>query len=430
MAEAIIMPKTGMAMKEGIIIEWLVKEGDSIETGDPVAEIETDKSAMTLESDCSGTILKILYEEGTVVPVVQPIAWVGKPGEKLEDIPEETPKPDTPLPPSTPEEQAPQSAPSKPAAADAGHPSGKIKATPAARRTAQEKNIALEQVPPSGSHGEIRKNDVLNFHPQKVTPLARKMAEEKGLSLAGVQGSGIGGRIFSADLPAGSAAAGTMPLTRIQQITGLRMLQSHTEIPAVTMDIKADVTRLLAFRRELNEKMPFRVSLNDLVMKAAAAALKENPRLNSVLDGTSLILNEQINLGMAVATERGLLVPVIHNAGNMSLSALVQKTAELTEKGRAGQLSGEEMEGGTFTVSNLGKFGITSFTPIINQPQAAILGVCAAESILKKQDEAIVERMVMGLSLTFDHRIADGAEAAVFLSRIRELLENPLLILV
>ena len=402
MAEAVIMPKTGMAMEEGVITEWLVKEGDTVSIGDPIVEIETDKSSMEVESDCDGTVLKILYENGTTVPVVQTIAWIGSPGESIPALPNEVKKDDIPATNLIAVE--------------------KIKATPAARRVASEKGLPLKDISPSGRNGEIRVADV------RSTPLARRMAEAESVDLKSLEGSGHGGKIFSTDLSRPNRST-RIPLTNIQKITGQRMLQSHIEIPSVSMDTRADVTDMLKIRKQLNENLKEKITINDYVLKATALALEETPRLNSILDGDDVVIMPSINLSMAVATEKGLLVPVVKEVNKLTLRQLSGKTAALVKRGREGKLSPDDMEGGTFTVSNIGTFGITSFTPIINQPQAAILGVCAIEETLKLVDGEVQPRQVMNLSISFDHRIVDGAEASVFFSRIKELLENPLVIL-
>ncbi|MCD6343767.1 MAG: 2-oxo acid dehydrogenase subunit E2, partial [Spirochaetaceae bacterium] len=356
MAEAVIMPKTGMAMEEGVITEWLVKEGDTVSIGDPIVEIETDKSSMEVESDCDGTVLKILFDNGTTVPVVQTIAWIGSPGESIPAPPNEIKKEDIPATELMVAE--------------------KIKATPAARRVASERCLPLKDISPSGRNGEIRVADV------QSTPLARRMAEAEGVDLKSVEGSGHDGKIFSSDLNRMDEDT-RIPLTNIQKITGQRMLRSHTEIPSVSMDTRADVTEMLKMRRQLNENLKERITINDIVLKATALALEENPRLNSILDRDTVVIRPSINLSMAVATDRGLLVPVIKEVNKLTLRQLSIQTAELAKRGREGKLGPDDMDGGTFTVSNIGTFGITSFTPIINQPQAAILGICAIEETLK-----------------------------------------------
>jgi pyruvate dehydrogenase E2 component (dihydrolipoamide acetyltransferase) len=438
------MPKTGMAMEEGVILEWRVNEGDTVKKGDVVALIETDKSTMELESDYDGIILAILGKAGETVPVTKVIAWIGKSGE-------EVPK-DSGAAPSAAASASSAGVSAAPAVslASSSVPAatlsedGKIKATPAARTLAKEQGLSLASVSPSGKYGEIRRADV-EGSAVRATPLARRMAEGEGISLAGIQGSGQGGKIFSADLEAlkgrGSASVPEMglgdtrvALTNIQRITGKRMSESRQTIPEVTETAKADVTRMLSIRKELNEQLAAsgvsaKITVNDFVLAATIRALLTHPRMNSVLAGNELIYKGSVNLGVAVATERGLLVPVVHNAQGMELSALSAAAADLAAKAREGKLTADKMTGGTFTVSNLGMFGIRSFTPIINPPEAGILGVCAVEDELKLDGEKVVIRKMMGLSLAFDHRIVDGADSARFLATLRELLEAPLLII-
>jgi pyruvate dehydrogenase E2 component (dihydrolipoamide acetyltransferase) len=208
------------------------------------------------------------------------------------------------------------------------------------------------------------------------------------------------------------------------------MQESRQTIPDVVQHIRADVTRMLEARKEINETRGLRITINDFVLAAAAKALVSNPRMNSVFAGDKLICKAGVNLGVAVATERGLLVPVIKNAGSLSLRQISAKAVELAALAREGRLSNDDMSGGTFTVSNLGMFGITAFTPIINPPEAGILGVCAVEDVVKLEGEKLTSRRMMGLSLSFDHRAVDGAEAALFLKSLRDLLESPVLMLI
>ncbi len=442
MADKIIMPKTGMAMEEGVIIEWFIKEGDKVSKGDVVAEIETDKSTMELESDYEGQILKILYPAGSTVPVVRTIAWIGEPGEAVpeEEAPAaaEAPAADAAAAGST---ASAAEVPAATAVSASVSESGRVKATPAARRAAGEKKVDLASVSPSGKHGEVREADVLSADSVSATPLAARIAADQQISLGGVAGSGHGGKVFKADIlgsglksqnfavSAGQQKDEFVKFTNIQKITGKRMLQSHTEVPVVTENTRADVTELLDTRKKLNESLGSSITINDFILLATARALRANPRVNSRLEGDGLLYLGNINLGMAVATERGLVVPVIPDADCYTISGLSAKAAEMAEKGRNGKLKPEEMQGGTFSVSNIGMYGVTSFTPIINQPEAGILGVCAIEDQLKMIDGEVVNRKIMGLSLTFDHRVVDGAEAAVFLKTIRDLLESPLTIL-
>jgi pyruvate dehydrogenase E2 component (dihydrolipoamide acetyltransferase) len=437
MASSIIMPKTGMAMEEGTIIRWLKAEGDSVHKGEAVAEIETDKSTMELEAEADGVLLRIVHTDGQTVPVAQVIGWIGKPGEAIAQEPPSVP---------APQEQSRVAQPSETLldGAAGGLPSGKVAATPAARRVAAENKINLASVAPTGGHGEVRQRDVqAAAQSLAVSPLAKKIAAQSGIALGGLKGSGPGGRITTADLPlapSGSASPGAqgrerrLALTPIQKTTGKRLLQSHTEIPCVTCQAKADVSELLSVREHLNAALSgteqaAKTTINDWVLKAVAKALQANPRLNSVLDGGELVYRLDIDIGMAVATPRGLLVPVLRAVDSLSLGQVALRSRELSVRAKEGKLSARELEAGTFTVSNLGMYGISSFTPIINQPQVAILGVCAIEQELHMIDTQVKARSVMGLSLTFDHRALDGVEAALFLKSLRELLENPLMIL-
>jgi pyruvate dehydrogenase E2 component (dihydrolipoamide acetyltransferase) len=429
MAEAIIMPKTGMAMEEGTIIEWLVAVGDLIEVGTVVAEIETDKSTMELESDSEGTLLRIDYDAGETVPVTLPIAWVGKTGEEL------PPEPGRQAIPAAGPEAGKQAAP-----APQEPTPGRVKATPAARKAAAREQIDLHTVAASGRYGEIRERDVRAAEPKRVTPLAARMAEAQQIDVRGVSGSGWDGKVFSADLKAADQQKSTVqaaavedelvPLTTIQKITGRRMLESSQGIPSVTEHTRADVTSLLAMRAQINEDGAHRLTINDFVLLAVVRALSEHRRMNAVFQGDSLLYKGSIHLGMAVATPRGLLVPVIRDADHYTLSGLSARARDLAENAREGHLSPDELSGSTFSVTNVGMMGITAFTPIINPPEVGILGVCSIEEVLALKEGSVIQKRMMGLSLSFDHRAVDGAEASYFLKAVREYLESPLSMLI
>lgn len=427
MAQEIIMPKTGMAMEEGTIIEWFIKPGDKVSKGDILAELETDKSTMEYESDYEGTVLELVYPAGETVKVTLPIAWLGEPGEKV---------PQTDTSPVEIKSEEPQKESISTTKIVEDVVAGKTKATPAARRVAKEKHIDISTVTPSGSHNEVKESDVLQFkgNQVKATPLASRMAIDKGIQLSEVQGSGHQGKIYSTDLSKNNIVttmhnkvreSSTIRLNKIKKITGDRMLLSHTTIPMVTESAKADVTELLAIRKRINETSGIRVSINDLIMLATAKLLPKYPLMNSSLDGDVITLHGEVNVGMAIATKKGLLVAVIRDADMMSLSYLSSQAADLVQRGRDGALKSDELNGSTFTITNVGKFGITSFTPIINPPEAAILGVCAIEDVPAIRDGALVEIKKLGLSLTFDHRILDGSEAAEFMQDLVGMLEHP-----
>ena len=402
---SVIMPKTGMAMEEGTILRWMKKAGDSVRKGEAIAEIETDKSTMELEAEADGALLAILHGNGETVKVSVVIAWIGQPGEV---IPSAAAAPAAPAPARpTPPDKAPVVPISGPGLTQPAV-AGRVAATPAARRAAGERNIDLATVPPSGRHGEVREADVLRFAAPAAE--ARRIPEAPLLTLAD--------------------GDSRVPLSSIQKVTGRRMLQSHLEIPPVTCQARADVTEMLVMRERINAGADAKITINDMVVRATARVLAAHPRVNSVLDGTDVIYRKAIDIGVAVATPQGLLVPVVRAADTLSLAALAARTRELAAKAREKKLAPAELEGGSFTISNVGMYGITAFTPIINLPQAAILGVCAVEESLALVGGNVTVRKLKGLSLTFDHRVLDGAEAALFLKGIKDALENPLMVLV
>jgi len=397
MAYPVIMPKTGMSMEEGTILRWLKKEGEEVAKGEILLEIETDKTSMEVEAEASGRLLRILSKEGEVVPVTQTIAWIGQPGEVLQE--------GAGVAPATAATSGPAAAPAAAAAAP------EAAALPVA---------ALPPVP-----GEV-----------PATPAARRRARELGLALDGMSGSGPFGAVRLRDLAAaGPGPQGSEESAAGKALQGMRkaiaekMVRSW-QVPSPTLITRVDVTELEQTRRSLNAAGGLKISFTDLVIKAAAAALGEHPRLNSSLEGERIVLHGQINIGLAVALEDGLAVPVVRGADRLSLRRLSETTRELAGLARERRLTREQSSGGTFTVSNLGMYGITAFTPLLNVPESAILGVGAIQEVLRFDDQRqVVARQVLELSLTHDHRHIDGAPAALFLQAVRRLLENPLALL-
>jgi len=447
-AYEVIMPKAGMAMETGTIIQWLKNEGDTVSTGEALLEIETDKVAMEVEAENDGVLLKILKGAGEVVPVTRTIAYIGEKGEQVPDEtagsggePAAQPQRDVATPPP-PDGERPQ-----PEAERSRGPGGKVPATPYAKTLARERGIDLEQVEASGEHGEVKARDVLAAAGEagaggevKASSLARRIAADRGIDLHTLSGSGPGGRITKEDVEAAAPAAGKgrqpvsgtverRKLSSMRKTIARNMSESHQTVPPVTLSAEADVTELMAARARLNEELESRLSLNDFVLKAVVAALKSHPQINVSLDGDDLVFKNDINLGMAVALDEGLIVPVIRRAGALSMSELSHEAKQLAERARSRKLTADELSGGTFTVSNLGMYGVLSFNPIINPPESAILGVCAIQDRLVLEDGEVRVRKVMGLSLTVDHRTIDGAQGAIFLAEIRRLLENPMRIL-
>ena len=430
MAYAVIMPKAGMSMETGKIVKWLKKEGERVETGEPLLEIETDKVNMEVEAMNSGLLLKVLAYEGDEVPVVQTIGYIGEAGEALP----EAEKPVTEA--RQPAEKPAEAAIKEPVAKLEGT---RIPATPAAKRLAKEKGISLQSVVPSGSLGQVKVADVAAMGTAKATPLARAIAADLGVDLNTVSGSGYGGKVTKADITPVAAPAVAMseedelrPHSAMRKVIARRMLSSHTNIPPVTQNCVADVTALMALREQINAaRSEGRITVNDFIVMAVARALREQPHINASYTADGLLIKKHINVGVAVALPEGLIVPVIRDADKLPLSGISAAARELSAKAKEGRLSPDEYSGGTFTVSNLGMMGVTAFTPIINEPESAILGVCATEQRLEMDDEGRIEkRLKMPLCLTYDHRSIDGAQAAIFSNRVTQLLENPLAMLV
>jgi pyruvate dehydrogenase E2 component (dihydrolipoamide acetyltransferase) len=396
MAYPVIMPKTGMAMEEGTILRWLKKEGEPVAKGEILLEIETDKTSMEVEAEADGRLLRILRQAGEVVPVTQTIAWIGQPGEKLS-------------------EASAAAAPSAPAAASRAEAPrvatavpGKVPVTPAARRRAGELGVPLAGVAGSGAFGAVRLRDLEAAGTRPAAPATGAPPTAARTTVA---------------------APGGRPLSGLRKAIADQMVRSW-QVPSPTLITRADVTELVETRRALTAGGNLKISFTDLVIKAAAAALREHPLLNSSIAGEQIVLHDAINIGVAVALEDGLIVPVLHQADTLNLRQIAERTRELAALARERRLTREQSTGGTFTVSNLGMYGITAFTPLINVPESAILGVGAVEEVLRFDDHGqVVARQVLELSLTHDHRHIDGAPAALFLQTVRRLLENPLALL-
>ncbi len=387
MVTKFVMPKLGMTMEEGTIIKWLKHEGDEVKRGEEIVEIETDKVTMKLEAPASGILYKILATEKQVVPVGNIIALITAPGEVVSDIEsliEEKPEipttttPSAPPPPNIRREQG-----------------ARIFISPRARKLARDKGVDYTQIRGTGPGGRIIERDIINFINQGVSvPIEAK----------------------------------TIPLEGIRKIIAKKMSLSLSEIPQLTYTSEVDMTEALKIRKyflNLYKNEDIKITMTDIIAKTVIAVIKKYPIFNSSLEGNTILIKEHINLGIAVATDRGLIVPVIHNAENKSLKEISINIRNLARKAREGTLSLDEVSGGTFTVSNLGMFGIEVFTPIINPPEAAILGIgkMIQKPIVKEGRIQIAPLMI--LSLTHDHRIMDGVDAANFLAEMKSLLENP-----
>lgn len=413
MATNVIMPSLGFDMTEGKLTRWLVKLGQQVEKGQAIAEIETEKATVEIEATVPGTIQKIIIPADQTVPVGTVIAVIAEPGEQAPSAP----TPATALPTAKPETA--RSTPEKASQSSAhnGGDGARIKASPLARRMAQEAGVDLEQIHGSGPGGRIMERDVQNAL-SKNAPSAPTHPTPTPAPAA----------------PTAPAAPGAqVPLNRMRQALARRMSESKTTVPHFYVTIEINMNEALKLREQLNALAQDneKISVNDLVVAAAARTLDQFPNLNSSYRDGSLERHEQVNVGIAVAVEDGLLTPVVRDANKKGLKTLAADSRALSERARTNKLRANDLGGGTFTVSNLGMFGIDEFVAIINPPEAAILAVGAAvkRHIVDGDDELHVASMLK-VTLSVDHRVADGAQAARFLQAFRKLLENPVNLLI
>lgn len=400
MAHEVTMPKLSSTMDEGTITLWLKEEGDSVEVGEAIFEVMTDKIAIEVEAYEEGMLLKKYIGDGESAPVNSVIAYIGEAGEI---VPETTPSVEI----VETEVVISETAGATPEAKTENIATSKIRATPAARRIANEKQINLAEINGSGPKGRIQALDVKNYQSPKTTG---KNSHEIESDVEVIAWEGM------------------------RKVIADRMSYSKTTIPHVTMQAEVNMIKAKELREQVlpmvEAQTAERISYTEIIMKATMVALKEFPIFNAHGKEDAIYQYSQINLGIAVAVSDGLLVPVIKEANKMGLADLTKQTKELTNKARNGQLTGDDLQGGTFTISSLGRSKVQSFNPIINAPEVAILGVGGMKSIWQMGESEVgpefVEVPTLNLSLSFDHRVADGAPAAAFLSRIVELLENPL----
>jgi len=410
MAFEVCMPQLGLTMEEGTVSQWIKHEGDGVKTGDVLLEITTDKLTNEVTSEHDGVLLKIVAQEGEDVPVKGLLCYVGQPGEAVGDAPAAAAAA-APAAPAAPAAAAPVPAPVAAGGA-------RIRISPLARKTAAKLGVDVSGIVGSGPSGRIRQQDVLAA--AKAPKAAAPVAAEPAPAAKPVSKTGL-------ELMEGDTVS---KLAGMRKVVAQRMLQSHTEIPPVTQNTKVDVTELMKFRKMLLAETGNKYSVNDLILKATAKCLRQHPEVLVSLDGDQVIQRAHVNLGMAVALDAGLIVPVIRDADRMGLDALSAAAKDLASRAKSNKLTPDEYKGSTFSVSNLGMFGIETFTPIVNQPDAAILGVCAVEDELVMDDEGnISKHQVMRLSFTYDHRLIDGAVAAKFVMALRDLLEKPMSII-
>ena len=411
--EVITMPRLSDTMTEGTVASWLKKVGDKISEGDILAEIETDKATMEFESFYAGTLLHIGIQEGETAPVDDILAIIGPDGTNVDAV-LQAKKGGGATQEKTSESTVKKEA-EKPASSEEKtekKPEGRIFASPLAKKIAQEKGINLSEVKGTGENGRIVKSDVENF-----TPTAK--SETKEAAKASTQ-------VF---VPAGESQVEEMKNSQMRKTIARRLSESKYTAPHYYLTIEIDMDNAIASRKTINSLPDTRVSFNDMVVKACAMALKKHPRVNSQWTDNNTIINHHVNIGVAVAVDDGLVVPVVNHADLMSLTQIGAAVKELAGKSRDKKLQPKEMEGSTFTVSNLGMFGIKEFTSIINQPNSAILSVGAIVEKPVVKNGQIVVGNTMTVTLACDHRTVDGATGAEFLQTLRNYIENPVTML-
>ena len=423
--QPVIMPKLGLTMEEGTIIQWMKNEGESVEKGEILLEVETDKSINEVEASASGTLGKVFFDADDTMEVLTVIGYIIEPGEAP---PDEWPEPVKIGGPAETKqtERAPEIS---------------IRISPIAKKIAKENGIDLAKVKGTGERGMITKEDVLRFaegertaEPQKgrkiiASPRAKRLAREKGISLDNVEGTGPRGRITEEDVQNIFQTQDLVELTRIQQITAKRMTESFTTVPHFYLRMEVDAGKMVEMRRNLlpyiEENTGERITFTDILVMLVARTLKRHPRVNASWGDGAIRLEKEVNISLAIAVEEGLIVPVIKNADQKGLEQIAAERKRLTENATSGKLGLSDLEGGTFTLTNLGMFEIDDFDAIINPPQSAVLAVGKiAERVLAENGQPVVKPAIR-LSLSLDHRVLDGAVAARFLGDLKEMIEAP-----
>ena len=445
MATDVIMPKVDMDQETGTVAQWLKKEGDEVKQGETILEIETDKVAIEVEAPATGILSGILVDEGETVPIATTIAYILEPGEAL------------------PETAKPAQAEEKPAAPTVQQTDWEVPVTPVARNMAAAEGVDLSAVQGTGPQGRVTKKDVRDALAAPVpfgngegkvyaTPAAKRQAKEQGVVLKNIRGSGPDGRIQAADVTAAAArmadaAASTpapaesptpeievVPLRGMRRTIAERITASYQQAPHIGFTWRNDMTKFNEARAQLNahaEKAGSpRISATALIVKIVGSVLARHPWLNASFQGEEIHLYRDIHIGMAVALETGLIVPVVRNVGDKGVSEIAAEVKDLSLRARDGELLPAEVRGGTFTISNLGPFGVEQFNAIINPPEAAILAIGATQNeAVAGEDGHVVVRPMMNITLSADHRVVDGAVAAHFIADLKAALEAPVLLL-
>lgn len=471
MAEVIIMPKLGFNMNTGKLVEWYKSEGDAVAKGEPLFSVETDKTNMDIEATEDGVVKKLLIHAGDEVPVTLPIAVVGGIDEDVSAVVADAMSQlerggaASAVTEETSAGTAKGETGEKPAEAPKTG-GGKIKITPRARRVAAENDLSLEgiQLTGTGWQGGICEKDVLDYlasNKIKATPVAQAMAAAEGIDLGTIAGSGINGKIMKADIekaiagkstratasqramepregkfsPDGKEILEEIPYAGVRKVIGDRLSESKFTAPHLYFTQKVNLEKLLQVRKQVNEAQDKKTSVTDYIARATIMALQKYPEMNSSLVGDMIVKYKSVNLGIAVASPTGLIVPNVKESQNLSVVELSKASTPLFEKAREGKLAINEYTGGTFTISNLGMFGIENFTAIINPPEVGILSISSTKDepvVVTDEDgrKEIAIKPMMNIQLTVDHRIIDGLLAAQFVTEVKNLLEKPISLLV
>lgn len=464
----VLMPKMGDTMEEGKLLSWHKQVGDTVNKGDALAEIETEKTNIEVESFAAGVLRQILVQEGETVPVGTPIALVGDPSERLDGAQQQATDQNaagkqgaTPAAPAAATARGQENAATRPAASAAA--TAQQSPAPGAPSVEAPSGRPAEDGAANGHAGGRGNGAATTEHMGErifISPIARRIAAEHQLDIAQIHGSGPGGRIIKEDVeaalaeqpaasaqpapaapaqPVAAAAPGeevrAVPLSQMRKTIARRLQQSMQTVPHFYMTMAIDATRLGQLRESINEyaatlPQPIKVSLNDLIVRGVALALRQMPEVNASFDADKILYKQRVNIGVAVALDRGLIVPVVRDTDTRGVLDIARETRRLIDAARANTLKPEEFQGGTFTVSNAGMYGVESFTAVINPPEAAILAVGAAVPSPVVVDGQVVVREMMKVTLSSDHRVLDGAVSARFLQTLKRLLEQPMGLLV
>ena len=425
MAEIVRMPKLSDTMTEGVVAEWHKKVGDSIESGDLLADIETDKATMEFESFQEGVLLHIGVEKGQTAPVDSILAILGEEGEDVTALLKEAEKEV-----EVTEKEEEQSQDAKPVVEKPSAPVAPVVSAPAPTPAPiAQQTVAASNFPSTAS---ISSQEI------KASPLAKKLAEERGINLRLVKGTGTEGRIIKRDIDnfqgrsgiSGVESFSDAPVSQMRKVIAQRLAESKFSAPHFYLTVQIDMDNAMAARKSINESIsPAKISFNDLVVKAVAVSLKDNPKVNASWYGDFIRYNDHVHIGVAVAVDEGLLVPVVRFADEKPLTQIGAEVKEFAQRAKDKKLQPEDWEGNTFTISNLGMFGIDEFTAIVNPPDSCILAVGGIQQTPVVKAGQVVPGNVMKVTLSCDHRVVDGAVGSAFLNSFKNYLENPVLLL-